>query len=74
MSGNAVDKMEQVLSTAKKLLFDLIHVADIPDYREVVEKILPFVHERTCLVVANPYGSEEEKAMWKRGLLEQINW
>lgn len=68
LSGNAVDKMEQVLSTAKAPL-DLIHVADIPDYREVVEKILPFVHERTCLVVANPYGSEEKKRWWKEVLL-----
>ena len=68
LSGNAVDKMEQVLSTTKAPL-DLIHVADIPDYREVVEKILPFVHERTCLVVANPYGSEEKKRWWKEVLL-----
>lgn len=70
LQENPMEKMAHVLSVTD-LSLDLIHVADIPEYKEVVNEILPFVGERTCLVIANPYGNEEKKRWWKEELLSE---
>ncbi|WP_300729779.1 hypothetical protein [uncultured Bacteroides sp.] len=44
----------------------LVHIAHTPDYKEVFERLLPYVGSRTCFVIGAPYDSEEKTAWWKQ--------
>lgn len=48
---------------------DLLHVADTPYYAEVVEKMLPWLTDGSCMIVGGIYASKAKQEWWK-GLLE----
>lgn len=49
--------------------WDMLHIAHTPYYKEVFEKVLPFINEGTCLIIGEPYASKDKETWWKQ-LLE----
>lgn len=45
---------------------ELVHIGHTPYYKEAFERLLPYVTERTCIVVGSPYATREKKHWWKR--------
>lgn len=45
---------------------DMLHIGHTPYYREVFEKALLSVSERSCIIVGNIYQSKEKKEWWKQ--------
>lgn len=43
---------------------DFLHVGQTPYYREVMEKMLPYMGKDSCLVVGGIYASKEKEAWW----------
>lgn len=47
---------------------DFIHIAQTEQYADHVERLLPYVHRKTCMVIERPYINKE-KALWWKTLL-----
>lgn len=55
--------LEKVLKRLEKV--DFLHVAFTPYYKEVFERVFPYLHDESCVVVGDIHASEERKAWWK---------
>lgn len=50
---------------------DLLHIACMPDCEFYFERMLPYLHADSCVLVAKPYASEARKAWWKKIIADE---
>ena len=62
-AGKTLRKLDEDVRALGGL--DLLHIGHTPYYKEVFEQVLPFVNDRSCIIVGNLYQSKEKKAWWK---------
>lgn len=61
---NTLQELRRRVETMERL--DLLHIAYTPYYQEVFEAALPFINERTCFVIGNPYACKDKEDWWKQ--------
>ena len=57
-------QLEKELADIKQI--DFLHIAHTPYYKEVFERLLPYLHERSSVVVGDIYTSKEREDWWKQ--------
>lgn len=62
--GNILRLLDEAL--AGRECPELVHIGHTPYYKEVFERLLPQVTERTCMIIGSPYATREKKQWWKR--------
>lgn len=62
--GNILRLLDEAL--AGREYPELVHIGHTPYYKEVFERLLPQVTERTCMIIGSPYATREKKQWWKR--------
>ena len=66
LDGNLAEITEQLDDVLKdEDTLDFIHLGFTPYYKEMFQKILPCVNERSCVVVGGIYDSSEKETWWK---------
>lgn len=63
-NGDILQLLDVILSNASFL--ELIHIGHTSYYKEIFERLLPHVTERTCLIIGSPYATREKKIWWKQ--------
>ena len=56
-------RLDTELKRMEKL--DFVHIAFTPYYIEVFERVFPYLHHESCVVIGNIYESKEREAWWK---------
>lgn len=56
-------QLDAELKRMEKL--DFVHIAFTPYYIEVLERIFPYLHDESCVVIGDIYESKEREAWWK---------
>lgn len=62
--AQTLKELEENRSTINRL--DMLHMAHTPYYKEIFEKVLPFIHAGTCMIVGTPYATKEKELWWKQ--------
>ena len=62
-SGDEIDIFKQLLCRQHPL--DLLHIAHTPYYREVMDAALPYVTDRTLVIIEGIRDSKDKRAWWK---------
>ena len=60
------DTLRQLDAELKRMKrLDFVHIAFTPYYIEVFERVFPYLHDESCVVIGNIYESKEREAWWK---------
>lgn len=43
----------------------LVHIGDVSDYKDWVDKLVPLANESTCLLISKPYATRKKSRWWK---------
>ena len=65
ISVEGTDWKETCRQLEKVQRIDFLHIAHTPYYKEVLELLLPYLHEGSSVVIGDIYASKERKAWWK---------
>ncbi|MCQ2126090.1 MAG: hypothetical protein MJZ06_01435 [Bacteroidaceae bacterium] len=63
LTGNVMETLQDVIADTPRI--DFVHVAHTPDFREVVEQLLPVMGQDSVMVIQD-MGKKEKKEWWKQ--------
>lgn len=45
---------------------DLVHIGETSHYEQAFSTLLPYIHDKSCVLVSKPYADEAKRAWWKK--------